>query len=409
MEHEDITYYAVGGAVRDLLLDRKYRDVDYAFTGSEKDFLQRNPSACKIETGNSLIYFLHGQEYAFLGTTEKQSLPAFEKDLLRRDFTINALLLSPGGVLHAHPLAFTDLRAKCIRPASASALKDDPVRCFRAARFTALLPDFHLHEETVARMREAASKNRLSTIAAEQVGKECLKACAALKPGNFLRSLSKTDCLAPWFSDFARGGDLPAGPARYHTDSVLEHTATVMDGSAANIRILLDNAVTDKTIFRTASTSPEKHKKMLTSLTAWMALCHDLGKTATPGELLPRHLGHEARGRDMAGILGARLHLPRLFIKAGMLAASLHMKAALYGDLRPGTKLDLLSALRPPLLALPFAALVATDSGQEQLPFRIFQDLERILSVRLPAQFRNQGKKSGERLRQMRCGILGLS
>lgn len=410
MKQDDITYYAVGGAVRDLLLDRAYRDVDYAFTGSEKDFLQRNPSACKIETGNSVIYFLHGQEYVFLGDTPKNSLSAIEKDLLRRDFTINALFLSPTGVLHAHPFAFADLHAKCIRPASPSSLEDDPVRCLRAARFTASFPEFHLHAETLARMRETATRNKLSAIAAEQAGKECMKACSSPKPGNFLRSLHQTDCLAPWFAEFAAGGEFPAGPPQYHEDSVLEHTAKVMDNASAQAALLLKETFAANTTFHvqgaSVTTSPEKWANTITSLAAWMALCHDLGKTATQENLLPHHFGHEARGRDMASSLGERIRLPKLFIKAGMLAASLHMKAAHYDKLRPGTKLDLLLALRPPFLALPFAALVTADSGQTQLPYSILHDLERVLSVRLPSQSQNLGQKSGERLRQIRCALL---
>ena len=142
MEQQDIMYFAAGGAVRDLLLGRAYRDVDFTFAGSEQDFIQRNPSARQLETGNSAIYFLHGQEYGLLQKSGMDLRKAIESDLLRRDFTINSLLLSPSGILHAHPQALCDLRKKWIRPASASSLADDPVRVLRAARFCAAVPSF---------------------------------------------------------------------------------------------------------------------------------------------------------------------------------------------------------------------------------------------------------------------------
>lgn len=42
----------------------------------------------------------------------------------------------------------------------------------------------------------------------------------------------------------------------------------------------------------------------------WACLCHDLGKAATPRELWPRHLGHEARSAKLAAALAERLRVP---------------------------------------------------------------------------------------------------
>ena len=59
---------------------------------------------------------------------------------------------------------------------------------------------------------------------------------------------------------------MPAGPAPFHNESVLEHTADVMDKLAG---------------------SP---------LRVWMGFCHDIGKTETKEMLLPSHHGHGERG-----------------------------------------------------------------------------------------------------------------
>lgn len=394
-------YYVAGGAVRDLLLDLPLRDVDYAFAATEEEFIQRNPAARKIQTAPCPVYLLDGQEFTPL------IMQDVTRDLSRRDFTVNALLLAENGVLRMHPRALEDLRERRIRPASPSALADDPVRAFRAARLAARLPDFSLHEETLAQMRALAAPNPpgsadfpagqsppveearsfLDAIAAEQVGNELRKACLAHKPGNFLRALRQGDCLVPWFAEFVRADSLPAGPPAYHDASVFAHTADIMDATAEVAR-------------HHGGTEAER------ALSVWMALCHDLGKSETPGDILPHHYGHEERGAAMAENLGLRLRLPGIFVKAGKLAALLHMKAGRYASLRPGTRTDTLMRLHAADLVAPFSWMAAADSAQADLPVLWQRDLERLLAVKLPEHWRDKGELSGIRLRELRCMAL---
>ena len=396
-----MNYYVAGGAVRDLLLGLPLRDVDYAFAATEEEFIQRNPAARKIQTAPCPVYLLDGQEFAPLIRQDAV------RDLSRRDFTINALLLAENGVLRMHPDALEDLRKRRIRPASPSALADDPVRAFRAARLAARLPDFSLHEETLAQMRALAAANNaysadapagqappagqgrscLDAIPAEQVGKELRRACLAARPGNFLRALGQGSCLVPWFAEFVRADALPAGPAAYHNASVFEHTIEIMDSTAEVAR-------------HHCGTEAER------ALSVWMALCHDLGKSATPGDILPHHYGHEERGAVMAESLGLRLRLPGIFVKAGKLAALLHMKAGRYASLRPGTRTDMLMRLHAAGLVAPFSWMAAADSSRPDLPGVWQRDLEHLLAVRLPEQWRNKGELSGIRLRELRCMAL---
>lgn len=392
-------YYVAGGAVRDLLLGRSLRDVDYVFAATEDEFIQRNPTARKIQSAPCSIYLLDGQEFTPLFQCDVM------RDLYRRDFTINALLLSEDGILRMHPEALTDLRHRRIRPASPSALADDPIRAFRAARLAAGLPDFSLHDDALRQMRSLSgdspaipAKDRpgdsapsfphasssLHSIAAEQVGNETRKACLADAPGNFLRALRQGNCLEPWFREFVRADSIPAGPCTYHDSSVLEHTAKVMDATARIVR-------------QQTGTREER------ALAVWMAFCHDIGKGATAADILPHHYGHEARGAELALVLGRRLRLPNLFIKAGKLAALLHMQAGNYALLRPGTKTDLLMDLHAANILTPFAWMAAADASQPDLSRILRHDYMRILAVRLPEQWRNQGELSGIRLRELRC------
>lgn len=410
-------FYTAGGAVRDILLGNPMRDADFVFTGPEEKFILRNPAARKTKEYPHPIYLLHGQEYSPLNPR----LPlreALAEDLRLRDFTINALLLSEEGVLHAHPFALADLCMRVIRPASDTSLRDDPIRAFRAARFAACMPGFHLHAETVAQMRRLGETNRdsapaalpesppavpgahaaptppedsqngrLSSIAAEQAGNELRKACLGGMPGHFLRALHQGNCLKPWFTEFAHATTIPAGPPQFHTANVLEHTAQVMDASA---RLCKNDGISGR----------ER------SLAVWMALCHDIGKTTTPADLLPHHYGHDTAGEALARRLGERLRLPALFIKAGALAARLHMKAGSYKKLRPGTRVDLLMTLHNACLFTPFSRMAAADSGCFDLPECMEGERARILAASLPTRWRNRGKESGNRLRELRAMLL---
>ncbi|MCC8194676.1 MAG: HD domain-containing protein, partial [Deltaproteobacteria bacterium] len=185
-------------------------------------------------------------------------------------------------------------------------------------------------------------------------------------------------------SPLDRGQNIPAGPLRHHGhDRVLDHTRDVMNAIAA-------------------MPLPPAERP----LAVWMGLCHDLGKAETEPEKLPRHIGHESRGAVLARELSRRLRLPRLWEKAGSLAASLHMKAGQYPLLRPGTKVDLLQTLAASRLADPFIALVVADSGEPPLRNQLQRDLETILTVSLPEKWRGRGRESAAELRRLRITAL---
>ena len=392
MKRTDYGCHAAGGAVRDLLLGRRRHDVDYVCIDSQEDFIQRNPEARKIENGHTCVYLLNEQEYLLLPPGSGQEESTLANDIARRDFTINSLLLSNNGVIRAHPSAFADLGNGIIRPTSSNSLLDDPVRVLRAARFSAELPSFFLHDACLEQMRSAARRGLLAGIAAEQAGRECIKACSAAMPGNFLKALAAASCLHPWFAEFASGRSKAAGPPRFHNGTVLEHTVDVMDQVA---QCCAEEAGGD-------------WRPPLSTLAVWMALCHDLGKSATSETALPRHIGHESRGGEMAYALGKRLRLPSLFCKAGKLTSELHMKAGNYSILKPGTKVDLLMRLYNARIAAPFFIVIAADSHKKQLPELMRLDLDRILAVKLPLQWENKGEASGRYLRQMRCEAISV-
>ena len=361
--------YLAGGAVRDMLIGRKIADRDYLVTDITRDeFMSRFPNA--QEVGHAFpVFLIDKMEFSF-----PRALP-LEKEIESRDLTVNALLLDENGNLICHPQAIDDLHNKILRPASEKSFYDDPLRVFRAARFWAKFPDFTPHDSLTALMRRIAQKGLLESLPPDRIGQETRKALCSPAPGNYLRLLASADCLSPWFKEFANSDNVPAGPLPYHDTNVLEHTCRVMDALAGNERCV------------------------------WMGLCHDLGKTLTPSDKLPRHHGHDTAGISLAEQLGKRIRLPNKLIVAGQKASRWHMTAAHYDELRPGTQVDMLMDLHLSQTLEPLFTLVRKDSDINHLS-RAQRDLERILPVRLAKEEMNQGSLSGKRLRQLRAQSL---
>ena len=377
-------YYLAGGAVRNLLLGEEPADHDYAFSGSEDEFIALNPGARKL--GDGPAYLLNGSEYSPL---QGGSLA---EDLYARDFTVNCFLMESNGVVHMHPRSLDDLRGRVLTPAAPSSLADDPLRVFRAARFCAVFPDFTPTEECLEQMRETAGLEAFRDIAAERVGRECMKALMGSRPGNFLRLLGRTEALDYWFKELAGADSIPAGPVEFHKTDVLEHIAQVMDKTELEFET-----------WKAAVNNTGKNTRELRLLAVWMSLCHDLGKTDTPEDILPHHYQHEVRGMRGASNLARRLRLAERLRKAGILAAKLHMKAGIYPGLRPATRVDLLMEAHSARLLTPLFLLAQADSGNNTLLAMAARDLQLVLGVRLPLKWQNRGKDSGKILRELRC------
>ena len=361
--------YLVGGAVRDQLLGRAIKDKDYVVIGGDEAALRRHLPGVKCVGRRHRVYLHRGAEYTL------STAPTIEADLLGRDLTINALAKGPDGRLVGAANALEDLRSGVLRPVALENFFNDPLRVVRAARFSALLPDFTLDAALIKAMQAVGATGRLGEVSAERVGNEVQAAMAAPVPGNFLRLLADTEALMPWFKEWHAADGIPAGPPAFHEGSLLDHTLAVMNRLAGN------------------------------ALAVWMGLCHDLGKTVIDTDHLARHLGHEHRGARMASALGERLRLPQRFIRAGAAAARWHMTVGRYAQLRSGTKVDLLLNLRRLRLVSEMAALAAADKPGVDVG-RMAVDLENILAVRLPAEAMGKGGRSGELLRQRRCQAL---
>jgi tRNA nucleotidyltransferase/poly(A) polymerase len=150
---------AVGGAVRDAFLGRTGGDLDLsapsARAGAYATRLAARAGTRVVAVGAAPRRILKvpfsGRE---IDVWEEEGGP--DADLLRRDFTVNAIAFElPGGVLVAAPGAVDDLRRKTLRPPRPGVFLEDPLRVLRAARFLAQLPGFRVARGAEGEIRRA--------------------------------------------------------------------------------------------------------------------------------------------------------------------------------------------------------------------------------------------------------------
>ena len=207
------TVYLVGGAVRDRLRNAELdTDKDWVVVGATVADMQ---AAGFTQVSTHFPVFLHPatkEEYALarterkLGTghkgfdTDSNQFVTIEEDLQRRDLTINAIAIGKNDAVIDPWGGLADINAKMLRHVS-GAFVEDPLRVFRVARFSALLPDYEIAEETLELM--AQMREELSTLPAERVWSEFAKAMRGLAPSRFFETINEVNAVDPWFSDLA--------------------------------------------------------------------------------------------------------------------------------------------------------------------------------------------------------------
>ena len=162
--------FLIGGVVRDILLGQKPKDIDIVVVG---DALALVPSLkdrllCKVigvqkDLKTVKLEFRSGFTIDFASTrkeiyTTRKGMPiaahfgcALKDDVLRRDFTVNALAISLNSNNFEHIVDFVngqeDLKNKTLRILHDNSFNDDPTRIIRGFKFAHRL-GFHLDEKT---------------------------------------------------------------------------------------------------------------------------------------------------------------------------------------------------------------------------------------------------------------------
>ena len=226
--------YAVGGCVRDSLLGREPGDWDITTSASPDE--TKKLFARTVDTGieHGTVTVLLGKEgfevttYRIDGKYEDSRHPTeviftrnLREDLLRRDFTINAMAYNDTeGIVDIFG-GMDDLKRKIIRCVGNARERfgEDALRIMRGVRFAAQL-GFSLEKGTKEAMTELAPT--LEKISAERIQTELVKLLVSDSPELIREAyhLGVTAVILPEFDEMMRTGQ----ETKYHRYDVGEHT-----------------------------------------------------------------------------------------------------------------------------------------------------------------------------------------
>ena len=220
LEENNYESYIVGGYVRDFILNKKSYDIDIATSATVKEmsnFLNGNASsahygALKI---NNPPYNIDITTFRRELSYQKRNptvcyIKDVKEDILRRDFTINAILMDKNGNILDYLGGIQDIRdkkIKCIGNPNEK-FQDDPLRMLRALRFHATL-GFNIEPATLNAIKKY--KELLSTLSKTRIKSEfdkILLSANAVKAMDYMKKLGILKILGINYKKIVKVDDL---------------------------------------------------------------------------------------------------------------------------------------------------------------------------------------------------------
>lgn len=297
--------YVVGGYVRDLILGRASKDIDFVCVGSGIELARevaaalgpdvrvnifRNFGTAQIRYEDLDVEFVGARRESYRRDSRKPIVEdgTLEEDQKRRDFTINALAISVNkktfGELIDPFNGLDDMKKKIMRtPLDPHVtFSDDPLRMMRAVRFATQL-NFDIDADTFQAIIDQAG--RLSIVSQERITDELNKIILSPVPSYGFKLLYHSGLLKQFFPELVALQGVEYVGNNAHKDNFF-HTLQVLDNVSK---------VSDDLWLR------------------WAAILHDIAKPATK-RYDKQHgwtfHGHEDKGGRMVPGIFRRLKLP---------------------------------------------------------------------------------------------------
>jgi len=301
---EGIPVYIIGGYVRDIIMKRKTRDIDFVCIGSGIELARMvagELGRARIQVfksfGTAMIQH-EGLQLEFVGA-RKESYRAdsrnpivedgsLDDDVNRRDFTINTMAISLNeenyGALIDPFNGIEDIRNEIIRTPLPpdKTFSDDPLRMLRAIRFASQL-NFRIHPDTFESIRR--NRERVSILTNERITEELNKIILSPRPSVGFKLMDETGLLELVFPELHATKGIETRQNLKHKDIFL-HTIKVLDNISPN---------TDDLWLR------------------WATLLHDIAKPLTKNfeaDTGWTFYGHNYYGSKMIPSIFKRMKLP---------------------------------------------------------------------------------------------------
>ena len=300
---KNVKAFVIGGFVRDLLIDRKSKDIDIVVLGNGPEMAQLVADELHVKKVN--IFKTYGTAHfkykdfdiEFVGArkesyTEHSRNPQIESGTLqddqnRRDFTINSLAISLNqdgfGNLVDPFNGIHDLKGKLLRTPLDPAItfSDDPLRMLRAIRFATQL-NFKIETKSLYAIKDNA--HRLDIITKERIIEELNKMILSDQPSRGFMLLFSTNLLVRILPELFNLQGVETKNGKSHKDNFY-HTLEVLDNVAKNTSNLW---------------------------LRWAAIFHDIAKA--PTKRFDERVGWTFHGHED---LGAKM-IPSIFKRIGL-------------------------------------------------------------------------------------------
>ena len=309
--------HLVGGAVRDALLGlgQETRDLDLALPTDPRaavETVARAFGAAVVpldEATTRLVFQESGGRWRL--DVARYRGPAIRDDLLRRDFTVNAMavpLLGGGPPALLDPTGGrVDLEARIVRHAYGAAFADEPLRTLRAVRLAAAL-NGGIAPETRPLIRQATPG--IGRVAGERIRDEVMKIFGEWDAARWANELAGLGLLAVLVPASAAMEEVPPSPPHRH--NLWEHS---LEALRLLMGLLRDPGAwfpEDETEIGRRVDEVVEGEIPRRSLLGLFAILHDVGKASTrtvdpDGRV--RFVGHVEAGAAILAELAARLRL----------------------------------------------------------------------------------------------------
>jgi poly(A) polymerase len=319
--------FFVGGCVRDFLRGVEPGDYDIVTSAPPEDVQKLFPHTVPVGVKFGVVLVIEGgrrYEVATCRTEDGYSdgrrpshvqFATAREDVLRRDFTVNGLLLDPlTGYVFDLVGGAMDITRRLIRTIGdpEQRFAEDRLRMLRAVRFAASL-EFSIDPATFAAVRRHAAT--IGRISAERIRDELNKILTSKGARRGLELLDESGLLAEILPEVAALKGVEQ-PKQFHPEGdVWRHVLLMLDA----LPVAADGAAPDPCL-------------------SWAVLLHDVGKPATRfADCAGVHFyGHVRKGEEIAATILQRLRFSSAQTETILALIRGHMTFMHVRDMRPG-------------------------------------------------------------------------